>query len=88
VDSDIAGIVGASLARLLSDHERRCLNFIAENGSISVSDAQRLTSQTWPASKKLLEGLVNKNVLIHTHRPDLDRDPMARYTLSENPLSE
>lgn len=88
VDSDIASIVGASLARLLSDNERRCLNFVAENGSISVSDTQRLTSQSWPTSKKLLDGLVNKGVLIHIHRPDLDRDPMARYSLSESSISE
>jgi len=83
VDSDIASVVGASLARLLSDQERRCLNFVAENGSTSVSDAQRLTSQSWPACKKLLDGLVSKGVLTHTHRTDLERDPKARYTLSD-----
>lgn len=84
VDSEVIEIVGAQVARALSDHEKQCVNFVAEDGAISVSDAQRLTSKSWPASKKLLDGLVQRGVLVHSHRPDLDRDPRARYGFSDS----
>jgi len=82
IDSDAIAIVGEALSKILSDHERRAINFLAENGTINVSQVQRLTRGSWPSSKKLLERLVNMGVLKHHKREHLDRDPQAYYTLN------
>lgn len=81
IDADIAPMIGAQVASGLSEDEKRCINFIAEHDKISVSDAQRLTGKTWPAARKMLDRLVNIQLLEHKHRDDIDRDPQARYVL-------
>lgn len=81
LDSDAAKVVGESLMKQLNQDEIRAINFVAEHGVISVSDLQRLTGRTWPSAKKLLNGLVQKQLLDHQIRPELDRDPQARFTL-------
>jgi len=87
VDSDVAALLGASLAQQLTSDEKRCLNYIAEYGEISVSDTQRLTGKTWPASKKMLMGLVNQGILHHEHRDDIDRDTRAKFRLKNPDLA-
>lgn len=86
VDSDAAELVGARIARELTQEERRAINFAAENKSISVSQLQRLTGKSWPAAKKILDGLAAKGVLKQKKRKGLDRDPQARYFLT-TPIS-
>lgn len=81
VDADVAELLGAQLAQQLTEDQKRCLNSVAEHGYINVSDAQRLTGKTWETAKKTLMSLVDKNILEHTHRDDLERDPKARFTL-------
>jgi ATP-dependent DNA helicase RecG len=81
IDSDAISIVGAALFDTLTEEERRAINFVAERGTVSVSDLQRLTQKTWPACKKVLIGLVNKRVLEHRIRKDSKRDPQARFVL-------
>jgi ATP-dependent DNA helicase RecG len=54
IDKDASAVVGAVLSHLLSEHEKRIINFIAEHGNISVSQAQRLTGKSWPAASKIL----------------------------------
>ncbi len=80
----MAAIVGEAVMRELSQHELRAINFVAEHGAISVSEVQRLTGRTWPSSKKLLMGLVEKRILDHKIRAALDRDPQARFVLRTN----
>ncbi len=79
VDSDVASLIGEKLAKTLSENEKRILNFAAEYGAISVSEAVRLTNSNWPATRKLLHKLTEMSLLIHSHRKDLERDPQARF---------
>jgi ATP-dependent DNA helicase RecG len=79
VDSDVAQLIGASIAKNLSEQEKRVLNFAAEYGKLSVSEAQRLTGKTWPSARALLNRLTKMGLLVHDHREDVERDPQARY---------
>ena len=81
IDRDVAEIVGAALAQTLGEDAKRLLNFAAEHGEISVSDAQRLLASTWPPAKGKLERLKVLGILHHDVREHLDRDPQARYRL-------
>lgn len=81
IDSDASEIVGKTLANLLSDHERRIINFLAENRTINVSQVQRLTRRSWPFSKRLLVKLEKMGVVKHCRREHLERDPKAFYVL-------
>jgi ATP-dependent DNA helicase RecG len=84
VDSDAISIVGESIFKTLSQEERRAINFASENnGVISVSDLQRITQGTWPAASKILQKLERRGILHHKRRSGLDRDPQARYHLSD-----
>ena len=78
VDSDVAQLIGASIAETLTEYQKRILNFAAEHGAISVSEAQRLTGLSWPAARKQLGTLAERELLLHEHR-DMDRDPQARF---------
>jgi ATP-dependent DNA helicase RecG len=84
IDSDASAIVGEALSKVLSEHERRAINFLAENGTINVSQVQRLTRGSWPASKKLLERLTTMGIAKHHKRENLDRDPQAYYSLNQS----
>jgi ATP-dependent DNA helicase RecG len=81
VDADVVEILGAQIAHSLDENEKRCINFAAEYGKISVSDTQRLTKLSWPAASKLLKRLVEKNILESTRREKRSRDPAARYKI-------
>ena len=81
IDSDAIAIVGAVLFDSLSPEERRAINFVAERGTISVSDLQRVIQKSWPACKKILIGLVHKGVLERRTRQDGKHDPQARFIL-------
>ena len=80
VDKDVSTIIGTVIAQSLTENERRIINFLAENKEISVSQAQRLTGKSWPASSKLLKGLKIRGILTDT-RKSKKRDPGARYVL-------
>lgn len=84
VDQDVSKIIGDRIASELSSDSKRCLNYIAEYGQIGVSDAQRLLNVSWPKAKKVLERLRKSGIVDHDARPELDRDPKARYRLSTN----
>lgn len=83
VDADVIEILGAQIAHSLTESEKRSINFCAENGSISVSDAQRLTQMSWPAAYKMLKKLTATGVLVHERKEGIDRDPRARFKLRE-----
>jgi hypothetical protein len=70
----------------LSQDERRVINFVAEMGNISVSQAQRLTGcKTYHSAKKLLVGLKEKDDLKDVRNPKLKAAPGARYYLRGRP---
>ena len=81
IDSDISAVVGDSILRELNEQERRAVNFIAEHGSINVSQLMRLTQKTWHFNRKILDGLVEKSILRRMKSDELDRDPKAKYVL-------
>jgi len=81
IDADVVEVLGAQIAHSLTEKEKRCINFIAENSQISVSDVQRLTQMSWPAARKMLGCLVDRGILEHVHRKDVSRDPKARFKL-------
>ncbi len=81
VDSDVVAVIGEAIAGNLTQDEKRVVNFVAEHGKINVSQVQRLTLRSWPASRSLLDRLVESGILIHVHREDRERDPQAFFTL-------
>ena len=86
LDSAIGSIVGEAVMQGLSDDEKRLVNFAAEFGELSVSDAQRLMQKSWGASKKVLQSLVVKKILDYHSRSDSARDPKARFYISRHGL--
>jgi ATP-dependent DNA helicase RecG len=85
VDTDAVAIVGAALAARLEDDEKRILNFIAENGTINVTQAVRITQLAWETAKAKLDRLAAMQILEHIHRPDIERDSKAHYRLKTPP---
>ena len=81
IDSDVGALIGAAIAKDLSQDERRAINFVAEHGAISVSQLQRLTGRSWPSAKKVLATLETRGILQQKKRSALDRDPQARFVL-------
>jgi ATP-dependent DNA helicase RecG len=82
VDKDASSIIGTVIAQTLSENERRIINFLAENKKISVSQVQRLTGKSWPASSKILKGLKDRGILNDVRKSKKrERDPSARYVL-------
>lgn len=86
LDSDTLEVVGETLFKTLSQDEKRIINFIAEHGEISVSNAVRLTQRSWHSSRNLLRNLVTRGILTSTHREfrvkSSGRDTAARYKLN------
>lgn len=83
VVADVSNIVGHEIASHLSEHERMVVNRIADNGTINVSEVQRLTGREWSSAKKLLQKLVAKDILSWHHHKDIVRDAKAHYTLKK-----
>ncbi|MCP4590146.1 MAG: hypothetical protein GY842_05340 [bacterium] len=84
IDAEASALVGEAIFESLDEHARRAINFVAENGTINVSQVQRLTGRSWDSAKKLLLGLVQQGILDHQLRKDLERDPKAHFTLRRN----
>ena len=82
IDADVGSIVGAHLIHQLNEDQKRYLNFIAEHGSINISDAARLSGgKNWHSAKKLLMTLVGMGIVEHVHRDDIVRDSHAHFVL-------
>lgn len=79
-DRDFVSFFGDMLWLSLPEHERKIASFALRNTSINVSDAQRITGRTWKTSKKDLDRLVNKGVLLFI-AGQYERDPQAHYTI-------
>ena len=76
-----ATIIGETVFSALTPDERRALNYVVENGSVTVSDLQRVTSRTWTTAKRVLVRLEQRGILRHVKKRSLDRDPHAHYVL-------
>jgi ATP-dependent DNA helicase RecG len=86
IDKVASAVIGEAIFKRLSDDEKRVINFVAEHGDVSVSQVQRLTQKSWPASKKLLIKLTEMRILEHKikqpQNPDA-RDTRARFLLRQ-----
>ena len=81
-DKDVAEHFGVDVWKTLNENEIRIAAFAFRNGAIHVLDAESLTGQTWHTSKKTLERLVKKKVLIFV-AGKYPRDSRAKYILAK-----
>jgi ATP-dependent DNA helicase RecG len=78
---DVAEYYGVEAWKTLESHEISLLAYAYRNGTINVSEAQRLTGRTWATSRKDLSRLVAKRFL--TFQPGAyARDPKAHYKVA------
>jgi ATP-dependent DNA helicase RecG len=81
VDTEAFLALGPALARSLNEHERRVVNFVIENRTINVTQTKDLLNRRWHFGKKVLTGLVERDVLDLVHSRTVERDSFAYYTL-------
>jgi ATP-dependent DNA helicase RecG len=81
-DKAVAEHFGVEVWKNLTEAEIKIAAFAFRNRSIHVLDAQNLTGQTWHTSKKTLERLVRKKVLLFEPGKYV-RDSRARYVLAK-----
>lgn len=81
IDADVAGLIGKRIFGSLTENERMLVNFLAERGEISVSDAVRILGKDWGTAKKILTKLVDSGILQRTAKTNKPRDPSARFRL-------
>jgi ATP-dependent DNA helicase RecG len=86
VEAGALKLLGEAVYEELSQLEKQVINFIAEKGHINVSDANRLLQKNWQTARKILDGLVTRNILARRSRTNKPRDPSARYVLQRRPL--
>lgn len=84
VEAGALKLLGEAVYEKLDGREKLIINFVAERGHINVSDANRILNKDWATAKKILDGLVNKEVLIR--RSTKQRDPSSRYILRRRAL--
>lgn len=65
-DSELADRVGAAIVGSLTELERRCLEYVAEHGIVSVDDLHRLMSISIEDSARLLNGLAQRGIISHS----------------------
>ena len=75
-------VISEIVFRTLSEDDKRLANYVAEHGSINVSQATRLLDCHWATAKRRLSILATKHVFKYHHRKDIVRDPDAHYTLN------
>lgn len=80
-NTDVAKHFGVELWRSLQEHEVKIAAYAYSNGVIQVSEAQRLTGRTWATSKKDLDRMAKKGILVF--QPGAyTRDPKASYRIA------
>jgi ATP-dependent DNA helicase RecG len=85
VEAGALKVIGESVYEQLSQQEKQVINFIAESGRINVSDANRLLQKDWQTSKRTLDDLVARGILMRRSRTNKPRDPSAHYVLRRRP---
>lgn len=81
VDARAVEIVGHMKFIQLSEKERLVVNFTAEHGKITVSDASRIIRGGWKQVKSLLDKLCLQEVMQRVSPMGVDRDPKSHYIL-------
>jgi ATP-dependent DNA helicase RecG len=86
-DRDVALYFGVELWKTPQEHEIKIAAYAFRNGTIQVSEAQRLTGRTWQTSKKDLDKLTRNDVL-EFEPGRYVRDPKAIYKLKKRSMDE
>jgi ATP-dependent DNA helicase RecG len=81
IDRDVAQHFGIETWKSLNEHEVAVMGFAFRNQVIHVSDASRITGRTWQTSKKDLNRLVRKGILIFK-KGAYTRDSSAHYRIA------
>lgn len=82
VDASAAKVLGEALFSKLEPREKMVVNYVAENGVVNVSDANRVLQCDWRTARNVLDRLTEKGVLERVSS-GRDRDPKAHYRLRE-----
>ena len=85
-DRDVAQYFGVELWKTLEEHEIKIAAHAYRNKTIQVSEAQRLTGRTWATSKKDLDRMTRKGVLIFVSG-EFTRDPKTHYEVVKSSRS-
>lgn len=81
-DRDVAHHFGVDTWKMLEDHEIKIAAYAFRNGAVQVSEASRLTGRTWATSKKDLDRLSKKGILVF-EAGRFTRDPKAVYKIKQ-----
>ena len=85
IDADVAALLGASLAKQLTEDEKLIINFVALHKKVNVSDVQRLTKHNWHTGRKQLKRLQERGILNYVHREGIAIDRQAYWVLAGEP---
>ncbi|QCO17179.1 hypothetical protein D3869_18115 (plasmid) [Azospirillum brasilense] len=85
VDAGALKLIGETVYETLAQEEKQVINYVAEKGTINVSEASRLLHRDWSAAKNCLEGLANKQILMRKTKTNKQRDPSAHFVLRRRP---
>lgn len=85
VDADASKVLDEAIAQNLSVEEKRIVNFVAEHGSINVTQCHRIIPSVskWHGAKRLLQKMVQRGILKHVHSPTVVRDSRSYYALPD-----
>ncbi len=67
----------------LQEHEIQIMGYAFNNEAVQVNEMSRLTGRTWNTTKRDLDKLVNKGLLLFSPPKKL-RDPNAHYKIRKN----
>lgn len=87
IDRDVSKVVAEAIASGFTEAEIRAVNWAAEHGEITISDANKLLDITWQSAKKLLFDLARRKVFQYIRFRPFEkntRDPKAFFRLRSN----
>jgi len=92
IDRDVSKVVAEAIATGFTEAEIRAVNWVAEHGSITISDANKLLDISWQGARRLLFDLTRRKVFQYIRFRQFvknKRDPKAFFRLrSTSPLPD
>ena len=79
VRAEIQDVVSRAIFEALSPDEKLIINFLADRGSLNVTDTGLLIGKDWRATKAILDTLEEKKIVERT--PGKERNRHRRYHL-------
>ncbi len=84
IDRDVSKVVAEAIATGFTEAEIRAVNWAAEHGKITISDASKLLNTSWQSAKRLLFDLTERKVFQYVRFKPFEkdkRDPKAFFRL-------